>query len=226
MNIDRQLGTRESHAWGDNSNDRIKLQNSKERGSQPSRINPYIFSKKKNSSLDLEISRFPYYLAPERIFREVINQLIGFNRARRGRLHSWRSFRSSHASWPSAIHQVWLFSGIQGCREICVFPVYLLRGHVACNRFSFHDPPPLATTTRIERRFRRISRFEWSFFFFFPFFFIYTVERRQGQLFFSILHAAGIIFFDEKWMRTGYESWKRRFIPFDGINPSLESMSF
>lgn len=106
--------------------------------------------------------------------------------------------------------------GFKDAREICVFPVYLLRGHVACNRFSFHDP--LATTTRIERRFRRISRFEWSFFFLFPPLFFYA----RTTFLFDPSRGQGL----SSSTRNGREPpvMDRRFIPFD-CNDGINSVS-
>lgn len=106
--------------------------------------------------------------------------------------------------------------GFKDAREICVFPIYLLRGHVACNRFSFHDP--LATTTRIERRFRRISRFEWSFFLLFPPLFFYA----RTTFLFDPSRGQGL----SSSTRNGREPpvMDRRFIPFD-CNDGINSVS-
>lgn len=130
-------------------------------------------------------------------FQRLIKQLI------HGDSRSCAIFSiESRFMWLDQLSTKFDFSlGFKDAREICVFPVYLLRGHVACNRFSFHDP--LATTTRIERRFRRISRFEWSFFFFVPPPFFLCTDNFSFRSF----ARPGIIFFDEKWTRTtGYGS--------------------
>lgn len=68
-------------------------------------------------------------------------------------------------------------------REICVFPVYLLRGHVPCNRFSFllHRP-------RIGASNSSASSFFLSFLFP-PLFY----ANRDKDNFFSILYAGGDI---------------------------------
>lgn len=80
-------------------------------------------------------------------------------------------------------------------REICVFPVYLLRGHVPCNRFSFllHRP-------RIGASNSSASSFFLSFLF--PLF-----TRIETRTTFSRSRGYMSSFTKNGW--TGYGLWKR-----------------
>lgn len=118
-------------------------------------------------------------------------------------------FDRSHALWPSSYPSLtFLGDSRMQSREICVFPVYLLRGHVPCNRFS-----PSSSAT--DRESNAPSQF---FFLSLSLSFLLARIGTGGQLFFQLLYVRGDIYIHissftrNGW--TGYGSWKRRVLSF------------